>query len=168
MKLVPLTQGFFAKVDDEDFELASKYKWRLHRNRSGNLYAIAHGPRNHYKRDEFKLHRLIMGVTDPKIQIDHKDNDGLNCQKDNLRICTNRENSRNKFYIRSKSGFKGVHSRGRVVISKPYAACIVVNKKNIYLGFFKDPVEAAKCYDRKALEIFGDFANTNFPRENYE
>jgi hypothetical protein len=93
-KIVSLTNGFQTLVDDEDYDWISKYKW----------YAWKHGYTYYVKRVEWVkggkvrsilLHREIMKPHN-NMQIDHLDRDGLNNQKDNLRICTQAENNRNK------------------------------------------------------------------------
>ena len=112
-----------------------------------------------------KAHRLIMGVTDPKIQVDHINGNKLDNRKENLRLATPQQNSSN-IGIRknNKSGYKGVCWSKR---DKKWIASIYKNNKKQYLGCFDDIVEAVRAYDRAALELFGEFAWTNFPKEDY-
>lgn len=83
MKLIPLTRGLVAKVDDEDYEFLMQYKWNAVFG-----YGTYYARRYHYPRDGTRalwvMHRIIMKVNDPKIIIDHDDRDGLNNQKQNL------------------------------------------------------------------------------------
>ncbi len=155
MKEIKLTKGFIALVDDEDFERVSKHSWYA----SGGYAASC---ASKYRRSDGKvriitLHRFVMGLDygDPKV-VDHKDRDGLNCQKNNLRICNSLKNSHNfpKSSRGTSSKFKGVR-RGK------WYAAIKVNGKNIHLGVFSKEVDAAKAYDRAATKHFGEFARTN-------
>jgi hypothetical protein len=91
--------------------------------------------------------------------IDHIDGNGLNNCRSNLRICTQRQNNYNK---RGKRRFTGVR---RYREGSKYAARIIKDGKNYYIGSFDDPIEAAKARDRKALELHGEFAHLSFPDE---
>ena len=107
------------------------------------------------------MHREILGITDPKINVDHLDGDGLNNQRSNLRVCTDSQNGANRGKQKNnKSGYKGVHWNKK---TKKWAAQIQYHKKVLNLGYYSDIIEAAKAYDKKALELFGEFARLNFP-----
>ena len=104
MKEIPLTQGYVALIDDEDYELVSKYKWHV-RVCNTNKYANSNVQK---KRTTMSMHRLIMGFP-VGLQIDHCDHNGLNNQKSNLRVCTKDENNRNRIIGKNKSSkYKGV------------------------------------------------------------
>jgi hypothetical protein len=107
------------------------------------------------------LHRFILGISNPKIQIDHKNRNGLICTRENMRIATNQQNSFNQIGAKnSTSPFKGVcfdKSRNK------FAAYIKHNGKRFALGRFISEIEAAKAYDKRAKELFGEFAYLNFP-----
>jgi hypothetical protein len=155
MKEIPLTKGYVALVDDEDFERVSKFKW----------YALVL-PRKVYaahknNTDSFYLHRFILGVTDPKTQIDHEDHNGLNCQKHNLRIATKSQNGGNmrKHSDYTTSRFKGVYWDSQ---SKKWQSQIIVQRKRIRLGGHHSEEAAARSYDAAARLHFGEFAQTNF------
>lgn len=155
MKQIPLSQGLFALVDDEDFEELSKYKWNPQKN-GERIYAKRPGVNHNtgLRRPVF-MHRHILGVTDRAIDVDHIDRNGLNNQKSNLRICTRSFNNANaKIPKDNTSGYKGVYfdkSRGlwHARISK------------IFLGRFKDKIDAAKAYNEAAKTLWGDFARIN-------
>jgi len=117
------------------------------------------------RRTTLKMHRLV--VDTPKgMSTDHINGDGLDNRKQNLRICTHAENQRNRGPQKNnKSGFKGVYWQKN---RKTWYARIQHNKKLLYLGCFKDKKEAAKAYDRKAIELHGEFAWLNFPIEDYQ
>lgn len=153
MKLIPLTQGLFTKVDDEDYEYLIKYKWFAHYSKSTDTYYVQHVEKGKC----LHMHREIMKTPD-WLFADHIDGDTLNNQKSNLRNCTRQENNRNK---RKKtvygSKYKGVNKRSE----NRYISKIKVNEKSTIIGTFKTEKEAAIAYNEKALLIFGEFANLN-------
>lgn len=156
MKKIPLTQGKFALVDNEDFEEISKFKWFAKKHRK-TFYAF----RKEGKWPNFKhttLHRQIMGLGTKKI-IDHANWNGLDNRKENLKFCTNGENLSNSGLRKNnKSGFKGVSWRPKF---RKYISQIKHNGEKVYLGLFLSRIEAAKAYDKKAMELKGEFALTN-------
>jgi len=94
------------------------------------------------------------------MQTDHKNKDGLDNRKSNLRTCCKSQNMSNrKIQLNNTSGYKGVYWHK---YARKWMASIKVNKKPIYLGLFVDPIEAALAYDKNAVEKFGEFADTNF------
>lgn len=148
---ITLTQGFKAKIDDEDFELVSAYKWSAHYH--SYWEAVAHVGGNKY----IKMHRLIMNAPDG-LDVDHVNGDTLNNQKKNLRLATRSQNNANSPIRGHPRGMKGTTRRG-----KKWVAQISIDNKNKYLGIFSSREEAAKAYDTAAKEIFGEFAYLNFP-----
>ena len=153
-KQIQLTQSKFATVSDHRFEHFNQWRWHAHFD-DGNWYA-----RRNEGKKTITMHRQIMGVTDPKIQVDHRDGDGLNNVDENLRECTNTQNQCNRAANKNNvSGFKGVRTS---VAKRRFAASITVNRKVIHLGYFNSPEEAAHTYDKAAKEYFGEFAWTNF------
>ena len=182
MKKIPLTQGKFALVDDEDFEYLSQWKWYAKKttNRRG-FYAVRTDTSNGRKNTKaVVMHRFLMKETDPTILIDHRDNDSLNNQKHNLRAATYTENAQNRrSKVNSASKFLGVYKMistgkskrpdGSVFIKnygQRWCGIIMVNKKRIYSPRFPftpcGELAAAAFYDDKAKKYFGEFANLNF------
>ncbi len=150
-------QGLFAMVDDSDFEWLNQWNWYAFR-KSNTCYVH----RNEYDgiaRKVIKMHRFILGITDPNILGDHIDGNGLNCQRNNLRIATFKQNSYNtKSHKNSSSQYKGVsyHKQGR-----RWQASIRINGKLIYLGKFTSEEKAAIAYNNMAETHQGKFANLN-------
>jgi hypothetical protein len=158
MKTVPLTQGFVAMVDDADYGRVSAHKWCATRAKT-NVYGVRKVRTPEGRTTSQLLHRFVMGVTDPTIDVDHKDHDGLNCQRHNLRKCVRGENDGNRRKTRGSSQYKGVswsRSKGR------WRACIEIGK-TVHLGYFADEAKAALAYDAAARTRFGVMANCNFP-----
>ena len=159
MKELELTQGYKALVDDEDYErcvAAGPWFAYVERRKDGTIRNV-YGARSGIVK---RLHRFILDVVGPKVQVDHKDHNGLNCQHHNMRVVTNFQNSRN---TRKRSGttssFKGVY---RYKLRNNWRAMIRLNNKNVGLGYFSEELAAALAYDASAREHFGEFAHTNF------
>lgn len=161
MKTIQLTQGKVALVDDEDFEQLNEYKWCA--VKSENTWYAIRNKLVSETRDNgtIRMHREVLGLLRrDKIEVDHRNHNGLDNQKQNLRICTHAENHHNQ--IKAKKGrsiYKGVSVDNRY---KTWVSRIRINNTPIYLGSFRSEIEAAKAYDRKAVEIFGKFAYLNF------
>ena len=159
MKEIQLSRGLKAKVDDEDYEWLNQWKWFVHEDkRSSRLYAKAHGKTVSGKRSSLSMHRLILNPPEG-METDHIDMDGLNNQRYNLRACSKQQNAHNReSYVGSSSKYKGVHwNKG----TKHWHAHIRVDKKLKYIGYFDNEEDAAKAYNRKATELFGEFARVN-------
>lgn len=161
---IPLTKGKVALVDAADYDLVSQYRWHAFKNASGEWYARS----TSLARKEGKslwMHRLILNCP-PDKKVDHKDHDGLNNRRYNLRPATNAQNIYNMRIKRNNtSGYKGVviHSAHGRRTGK-WRAVIKHNNKTICLGEYRDPKDAALAYDAKAKELFGEFAFLNFPQ----
>jgi hypothetical protein len=160
MKKIPLSQEQFALVDDEDFAELSKHKWyAFRRNKEYSYYAIRNIGIKPNRGSE-RMHNVIMKP--PKgFEVDHKDGNGLNNQRYNLRVCSRSQNMGNtRGQRRNSSRYKGVHWDSR---NNNWRPMICKNYKILNLGSFKSEVEAAKAYDAKAKELYGEFACLNFP-----
>ena len=97
--------------------------------------------------------------------VDHKNGNGLDNRRKNLRICTMSENMMNRGKTKVHSGkFKGVYDCGDSK-TNPYTAKIQKDGKVYHLGHYKTPEEAAKTYDAKAKELHGEFGRLNFPED---
>lgn len=153
MKQIPLTKGMVALVDNEDFDNLSKYKWYAHESKKGQFYARYDAP----GKKRILMHRYIMGIEDRKIQVDHINGDKLDNRKENLRVASNRQNSRNHSKLKSNntSGFRGVCFVKRT--GKYVAYVRDTEGKRKHLGSFTDAVSAAIAFDKAAKEIYGEF-----------
>jgi hypothetical protein len=150
MKEIKLTRGKVAIVDDDMFEILSKNKWCYRPGRHTGYAQRRNG------KTTLQMHRFIMGISDPRIWVDHKDGNGLNNQRSNLRIATASQNNSHLTKKRkdNSSGFVGVSWNNQ---KKKWVAQLQISGKGKHLGYFDDPIEAAKAYDKKAVELFGEF-----------
>ncbi len=147
MKLIPLTQGKFAQVDDEDYEYLNQFKWFAHKSK--RTFYAEHTDK---KGKTLKMHRVILKETNPKTEIDHEDHDGLNNQKYNLKKCVGFKNCHNRQPDKnSSSKYKGVFY---AKIEKKWAAAITV-----HIGKFETENEAALAYN--------DYISKNMPHLKY-
>jgi hypothetical protein len=157
MKLIPINHKdkiVYAKVDDEDYAMLSRHTWCIvsaSRGYAGTFIEMGHG-----KRKLLVMHRMILGGTN---QIDHRNNDPLDNQKDNLRTATRNENEWNKAKFKTAKGkpptskYKGVSLQGG-----RWEAKIMRNKVLYNLGSFKNEEDAARAYNKKAKELSADYS----------
>ena len=153
-KKIELTGGKYTLVDAEDYERVNKYKWRLDENgRAARNKNNKEGQRN------IKMHRFIMN-TPLGMCTDHVNYDTLDNRKSNLRICTPAQSSAHRKAIpNTSSKYKGVTWRPN---RNKWYAQIKHNYKGIHLGSYDTEEEAARAYDKKAKEFFGEYAELNF------
>lgn len=153
-KSIPLTQGKFALVDDEDFEKINEYKWSY----QARGYAYKRNP-NQSESFVLWMHRVIMNAPD-YFEVDHVNGNGLDNRKENLRLSTRSQNAINTPKRKNNtSGYKGVTFFKR---DKKWKAQITFEGRNIALGCYNTPIEAALVYDDAARKYFGEFASVNF------
>lgn len=134
----------------------------LYKLKGRKPYVDKHGyPRIKYKNKSIKIHRLILGIDNSSVPVDHVDGNRLNNRRYNLRVSDNQLNSRNRSNRKdSKVGYKGV----TITKEGNYMARIQIDlNKRLCLGRFSTPEEAALTYDFNALKYFGNFARFNFP-----
>jgi len=157
---IGLSHGKVALVDASDYdELMLGPDWGTLRTVDAD-YAVRHVPdattKGRYKRQY--MHRLIMDAPDD-LEVDHRDHDGLNNRRTNLRLSTHPQNCQNRrLPSTSTTKFKGVRWNAR---TKRYQARIMANGKSRTLGSFESDFEAAAAYDLAAVELHGQFAFTN-------
>jgi len=152
VKTIPLTRGFVATIDDADYDKVIQYKWHA-RVKATGVYAVSERIPGKY------LHRFLLpGVP----QVDHRDGNGLNNSRGNLRASDNAANKRSfrKKSIGKTSTFRGVYWCRE---TNKWRAQIHTFGKHISLGRFFDETDAAKARDKKAKELWGEVAQLNFP-----
>lgn len=151
---IPLTGGYFAIVDFVDASEVLKISWYCEKAKNNNKYAV-----NRFS--GIRLHRFIANRMGLEIEqyVDHRDLNGLNCRRSNIRVATHQQNNANTGLRKhNTSGRKGVSWD---VVRSAWKSNIRVNNKTIFLGRYLNIKEAADAYDAAALKYFGDFALTN-------
>jgi hypothetical protein len=160
-RIIPLTKGLRAIVSPEDYDRLSACKWHAARHQRVFYAQTGTGRKGVRKRCLVMMHRAVMGVEDERV-VDHQNHNGLDNRRRNLRIATWTENcwNKRKANFNSSSQYKGVmwdKRRGK------WQAMIGYNSKKIFIGYFDDEETAAKAYDAKAKELYGQYAAVNFP-----
>lgn len=160
MKEIPLTQGYVALVDDEDYPRVVVYDWAVE-IRPNTCYASSNlGQGRGGAR--IRLHRFILEPPSDK-QVDHKNRNGLDCRRENMRLTDWQGNGRNITQPQGDmgTGYRGVYKHH---YSERWIARIRDDTgKKLYLGIFSSPELAAVAYDEAALKYHGEFAVLNFP-----
>lgn len=143
-------------IDDDDYAKFGKYKVSIDKRLRVKIYLKKHyDGQNRY----VFLHRIIMGVSDKKIQVDHINGNRLDNRKENLRLCSNHQNHLNKSKTsRNKSGYKGVSffkSSGKRL--KPWCAEATFHGKKKHLGYYSTAEQASNAYESFCKEHHGVF-----------
>ena len=148
-----------AAIDEEDYELVSRYRWHPWTRPHINTFYAQANARVDGKWTVIKMHRLILGLDQPAI--DHINRNGLDNRRSNLRFALAGENGANS---RNRNGcssqFRGVDWFPR---ARKWRASISVKGKSQHLGLYADEIEAARAFDRAAIKQWGEFATLNFP-----
>jgi hypothetical protein len=153
MRTVPLTRGYKAVVDNEDYDVVSPYRWYPVLDDNGRVYAVTR-----VNGTVTLMHRLILNA--PKgTDVDHVDRDGLNNRRYNIRLATKEQNAHNTApRLGGSSPFKGVSLSAN---GNRWRACIWLNGRQTHLGYFDSEEKAAEAYNVAAKENFGEFARLN-------
>ena len=151
-------------LDDEDYDrVVAEGKWHIHKDPHRGVFYVKRNTYENGKQRAIHLHRFIMDAPKGKV-VDHINGDGRDNRKENLRICTNAENTRNRHTPpRGAVGYYGVTDHAIHQYAKNYRAGIRLQKKHISGGMFFTAEEAALAYDKLAKEYHGEFATLNFP-----
>lgn len=153
-KIISNKGSFDLFYDSEDQDLIASYKWSPKVDtKNGRVYAYAYIG----NRKSIFLHRLIMGIERTKKIVDHKNGNGLDNRKCNLRIATCSQNQMNRLY--SKRGKKGISfdkDRGT------YRVRLTLAGRVIHGGMrYKTEKEAMLRYNEMAVKYYGEFASLN-------
>ena len=155
-RTIPLSKGQVAIVDPEDYDALSGFKWYARWDEhSQTFYAIRHDQTSEKPNRMAQMHRQILGVP-PGTVVDHRDGNGLNNRRLNIRPATESQNQHNRGPVKNTlTGLKGVS------FSKPtgkWMARIRMNYKRLWLGLFDTPEEASAAYIEAAKRLHGEFA----------
>ncbi len=159
---IPLTHGKFAIVDEIDYDELNQFKWCAVKY-GRTFYARRCGRVKNTNGKQFstKMHRQIMKLP-PDLCVDHINHNGLDNRRANLRAASQAQNNVNR---RKQTGTYSSKYKG-VIFSKrdrKWQAYIMQKGKHYFLGSFEDEEAAARAYDQKAKELFGQYACLNFP-----
>lgn len=168
MRIILLTNGKPVKVSNRDYASLRNHSWREMKPRHGRTssYAVRSSTVNGRYR-VILMHRVIKAAT-PGTKVDHKNHDGLDNRRSNLRVATHMQNCRNRHKQRNNtSGYKGVYyCKSQKNLTKRWFTRVGSRKQNgMKFGgrYYATPEEAAHAYDRIAVELYGQFAQLNFP-----
>jgi hypothetical protein len=150
MKEILLKRGLVALVDDEDYEYLNQWKWSVVKTYNGNAYAFRRVKIADYRYKAIMMHNVILN-TPVGLLCDHKDRNGLNNQRNNLRLCNRSQNMANRCKWGSQK-YKGV------VLRKGLFEVRVAKQ---LVGVYADEKSAALKYNEEALKKFGEFAVLN-------
>ena len=173
MKTIPLTRGLFTVVDDEWFDYLNQFRWQAMKYGKGDRIRY-YAKRTIYYPNKVKfsvfMHQVIRFDVPIGMITDHIDNNSLNNSWDNLRAATRSQNNSNRSAKQnSKGGYLGVSVKvtknKNGTVSTFYTANIKHNHVRHYISQHRDPIDAAKAYDKRAFELKGGFERLNFPED---
>lgn len=152
---IELTRGDEAVIDAADVPVVEGYRWQT-RKAPHTSYALAKAPPGSAT-THTAMHRLLLDAPRGKV-VDHKDGDGLNNRRENIRLCDPKDNAKNRIESKGKSGLRGVswHTKGQC-----WYARIRYNGKSISLGLFAQKEDAHRAYIEASKRWHGEFAGVN-------
>lgn len=160
--IINLGNGHKAIVDLEDLPKLSLFRWFAEKR--GNVYYAGTSKTKKTLGKKLCMHHEVLGKSPPGMEIDHINGNGLDNRKENLRFCSHRQNlqAARKRKANASSKYKGVSWDNR---RKRWQARIQgLDGTRHWLGRYVSELDAAKAYDKAALETFGEFAVVNFPK----
>lgn len=153
MKYISVGHGLFATVDDEDYPAMSIITWHIQKGHK-TYYAATNVPRGDGRYSTVGMHRMINNTPDG-MHTDHRDGNGLNNTRLNLRTATRSQNAQNRSPNQGgTSPYKGVHWRKE---RSRWIAAIRIDGKLHRIGSFHDEQAAAMAYKERAAQEFGEF-----------
>lgn len=158
---IEMRHGHTALVDLEDWPIVAAFGWYARRGQKGGLYAVSNQKvrGNHQSQYTLRMHRLLTNPP-PGQDVDHRNGDGLDNRRSNLRPCTNPENQQNTGPRGGASRFKGVSWDRR---KQKWRVAFRALGEHRFVGNFSDEEDAARAYDAAILRICPEFARLNFP-----
>lgn len=165
MKLIPLTQGFFAEIDDADYDRVKMFKWHIfkHIRKCRTIYYAITQIESNGKVHPLRMHELIMMPIPTGFQVDHENLNGLRNLRSNLRVVTISQNQYNRTKrIDCESKYKGVTIQKRK--GNPTGKLLTyisIKGKQTFIGTFNSEIDAAIAYNKAALKYHGEFARLN-------
>lgn len=157
MKKIPLTQGKFALVDDDDYNFLMQWTWYADRHPRKNFPDLFIAARKitvgTHKQKTILMHRIIMKAGKDE-SIDHRNHNSLDNQKSNLRKCSQMQNCQNK-RMKSRILPRGVTYCKR---EQKYLAQIMVERRNKFLGYYDNPQDAEKAYHAASIDFHKEFS----------
>ena len=152
MKEIPLSRcALVAIIDDEDYDYISSWRWCAKKS-GATVYAVRSvGSRNIY------MDRNILQAQSGQL-VDHKNGNGLDNRRSNIRLCSQRQNQWNRQGIHGESHYLGVNWHKQ---RSKWVAKIRINYKRLHLGLFEREEDAALAYNAAAIKYHGEFARLN-------
>jgi hypothetical protein len=156
-----LDEGKWTILDQQDYCRFAGFKWCIGGYKD-KYYAVRGQIIDPADIKIVRLHRLIMNAPDGLL-VDHKNGDGLDNRRSNLRLATHSQNQCNKRKkANTSSRFSGVYWDKA---KRKWVARTKYQGKSIWLGVFDSEIDAARAYDAAAKKYYGEFARLNFPEE---
>lgn len=146
-----ISAGHVVQVDEEDLPELSQHRWTYIPRACGHGAYAARWVKKDGKRKTVYMHRQLMN--DPPGEVDHEDGDGLNNRRYNLRLASRNQNNVNRDHTNT---YRGVYP-----FRKKWKSQAKVNGKNVHIGVFTNPIDAARAYDVFVLAAWGSFARIN-------
>jgi len=156
-----LGEGKWTILDQKDYYRLNNFKWIVYGNGT-NLYAVRHEIIDPNKTRTVYMHREIMNPPPDRL-VDHRNCDGLDNRRENLRFATRAQNVLNRRKKKNAtSRFLGVYFNKE---KSTWDSQIMHQGKRRWVGRFDSEIDAARAYDAAARKYHGEFARLNFPSE---
>lgn len=161
MKRIKLTRGYYAKIDDRDYQTVSAHKWFADVRKDGTVYAATSG-RVNGNRSTIRMHCLLLGTVGQKHRRigEHQNGDGLDNRRKNIRPASQKQNSWNTRGQKGVGFLKGITKQKRLT-KRPWQARIHRSGVTLHLGYFPTKEEAATAYNKAASLNDGEFLKLN-------